>query len=197
MKTITNAVLITSGCMLLSAAFATPVTFNLTLIVTEVGNERTPGTPITDETFFPIPSIGDVFHGAFTLDDAILATDGLKGPVPMSDFHLDIAGVIWDPNVPSVLRGFRGPALGSVSPQFQVTDGQITALNGGPYGSADVPFVDFFTTNKWGSRDAGGISLNGDYNIAMVPEPATMASMLMGLGLMAGIGWIRRSRVQV
>jgi hypothetical protein len=192
-NTKSSFMLFSAGWMMLMTAHAVPITYHMALVVNEVLGERAPGSPPLPSLFFPVPSIGDVFHGHFILDDGILATDGLKGPVAMDAFRLDIAGVIWDKNLPSELAGFRGPVLGSISPQFLVAGGAVSGIAGGPYGRGDAPFVDFFQGGDWASRDGGMVFLKGTYSLGSsgteaVPEPATAILMLLGLAAVAVSG---------
>jgi hypothetical protein len=142
----------------------------------------------------PDVQVGKTYPGFFTVDDALLATDGLNKPGVLSAFFIQMEDVVWDLLSPSDFRGFRGPdGLGSSSPGFDVLGGEIVNLRGGVYGEADVPFVDFTfigVPNTFSTINESG-SWSGSMNVRRVPEPGTL--LLMGIGLLGLAGWRLRA----
>lgn len=174
---------------------ASPVTYQLDFIVdTTFNTHGGPFSPGLDHFTYQ-PAVGDVFHALVTVDDAALSVDGDHAGVPLEGFRLEMAGLAWDPNDPSsVFFGFRGPAIGSVSPILVSSGGVLTGLKGGVYGGADVPFVDFFNNGRFSADDgenviSGGIQA-GAAPVSSVPEPGSMWSL--GAGLAGLLGFSRR-----
>lgn len=170
---------------------ASPVTYQIDFTVgstsTMHGGPFTPGHP---NGFTYQPAIGDVFHAFVTVDDAALATDGDHTGVPLEGFHLEIAGLTWDPNdSSSVFAGFRGPGLFAVSPVLVSSGGVLTGLKGGVFGVSDYPFVDFLDDGSFAADDGeniirGGMQAAGP--VSSVPEPGTPWALGAGMaGLLA------------
>jgi hypothetical protein len=155
--------------------------------------------------------VGDVFHGFFTVDSAILKQDGLNQGGDVSAFRIQMINSNFDMNRTSDFRGFRGPTgLGSSSPGFDVSYGEIVNLSGGVFGQGDARFVDFSPSfsnssgpNTFHAQVAGGVSslptsffssvFQGTMDVRRLPEPSAFLLVLSGLVFMAG--WhLRRSK---
>lgn len=96
----------------------------------------------------PRVQVGESYFGSFTVDDSILATDGINKVGSVSSFTIVFEDVVWSMTEPSPLSefvGFRGPNGFGAAPGFDVVNGQLANLRGGVYGGADIPFVDFST----------------------------------------------------
>jgi hypothetical protein len=72
-------------------------------------------------------------------------------------------------------------------------DGNVVDLFGGVYGASDVPFIDFHnpppyisivSPNHFAAYDGVTYSL-GSLTVSRIPEPATYALMLAGLGVLS------------
>lgn len=118
-------------------AFATPISYSITFEVDYVVES---GGKVT---------IGDKYFGSFTVDDAILATDGYNQPGQVLAFFVQTEEIVWDLDSPypiSNFDGFRGPGgLFADSPGFDVVGGEIVNLRGGLVGAGDASHVNFST----------------------------------------------------
>jgi hypothetical protein len=141
---------------LVPSLYATPVTYNMTLTINSASSGRYPCDGFTFPQlgcFDPMPVPGDIFYGSFTIDDAILSSDGIKSGV-LSSFRIEISNYVWDMNVDNpFFSGWRGPipeypqctaCLGAASPGFVVRNGIIVGLTGGLVGRGDATSVDFY-----------------------------------------------------
>ena len=182
------------------AAQATPVTYGLEFRVGYLGCDFCGYPPID-----PRIQVGNTYFGSFTVDDAILAADGLNIAGLVSAFRISIEDVLWDSVVPSAqnsFHGFRGPnGLFSASPGFDIVGGEIVNLRGGVFGESDFPFVDFSTDVRvagnpsacgpaskycgnvanafWTRNDLG--EFGGSMVVHRIAEPASLA--IFGFGL--------------
>ena len=188
------------ACATAPLVWATPVAYDLFFTVEYLRTEA--GFPPHD----PRVQIGDVYTGSFTVDSALLATDGSNLAGNVSAFSISTEDVTWTMGLQfplSEFAGFRGPGgLGADSPGFDVAGGQVTNLRGGVYGRGDVPFVDFsvdarppylpndpactglYCGNRsnyfWTVNQLG--AFGGPMTVAApVPEPETYAMSLIGL----------------
>lgn len=183
-------------------ATATPVSYNIDFTVTYLVSA-------------PTVSIGDVFHGSFTVDDSLLAADGINQSATVNALAIQM-GSTWCYNVVCAnnqFSGFRGPGgLATSSPGFDVAGGDVVNLRGGVYGGFDIPFIDFSyniflppnvspcgggsycgnQANAFWTRNLLG-DFGGTLNInpVSVPEPSTI--MLLAFGL-AGLGFAVRRK---
>lgn len=131
--------------------------------------------------------VGDNFFGIFTVEEALLATDGINLPGTLGDFVIVIGDYVWNMNDSgSDFVGFVGPTLptgettaGATSPGFDVVGGRIVDIRGGVFGAFDFPFVDFTSpfsgANTW-AAGAGSNYFFGRFDIfaLAVDEPASV-----------------------
>ncbi len=173
--------------------------------------------PITYDMYFEVEEIikgpdlvGAIFTGSFTVDDAVLESDGLNKLADILAFRIKMGETIWDylqPHPDSAFGGFRGPG-GFGPPGFDVFDGEIVNVRGGVFGTGDFPFVDFssavnpvpgdnrFNANyllvKLAPPQLAVVShVVGDMRVVRVSEPPTLALLCAGL---LGLGVMRRRR---
>jgi hypothetical protein len=189
--------------------------YNIELLVSSVS--FSPQSASCSDTL-PIPysgpsfgclKVGDVYHGSFGVDAAILSTDGIVSDVPIFDFELAIGDMLLTTNGPDYLTrvGFRNRyGLGAIAPSFLIEDGQIVDLIGDAYGSgdgfgvewsmADAPLSGRFSRNwfeTWGGGNgARGITATGTLSLQRIPEPGSLA--LLGLAF-GGLAVFRRKRM--
>ena len=195
-----------------SVAQAVPVFYNLIFEVKTISSQPIP----VDQQV----AIGDRFFGAFAVDSAILASDGLNKAGDVGSFVLPWVGVSWCYNVVcpnNALYGFRGPGGIGSSPGFDVVNGEIVNLRGGMLNSGDLQFIDFSydsTIPLWPTPGActgnycgnspghfhtkisidsyfGEAAFDGTMIVARIPEPSTFG--LLGIGLM-GLGLASRKQ---
>jgi hypothetical protein len=181
-----------------SSSYAAPMEVQFTLTVDTVNQAPFPECASSGEFlgFGCNNAIGDTYVGSFTVDDSILAGDGLQTGIPVFDFSLQIGDVIWSQNpvLNNQFAGFRGLDLFAPGPGLVVTGGALVDLAGGVFGDGDIPFVDFsgngLPANRF-SADEGATHLEGCLTIGAVksgcssiPEPGTLPLLLVSaLGL--------------
>lgn len=193
--------------LLAASAHAIPQYHSFTLTVAVV----------TPSAFTPVPAsgwglfggtvaAGNTYTGGFSVDDAIMGSDGLHTGVPISDFHLQIGDVVWSQNAApnNVYAGFRDPLIGlaAFAPGLMVSGGELTDLAGGVYGIGDVPYVDFsgyggVKPNHFIARDLTGVYVSGCLSFgktgcSVVPEPASWGLLAIGLLSLAAVSRPRR-----
>lgn len=191
------AALTLSAVLAPTVVVATPVSYQIEFTVNTIAGATDPGncSPGSHNGaggFNCSVAVGDTYFGEFTIDDALLTTDGENLAALVYDFVIEIAGITWDylaPDPDSAFYGFRGPdGLDSDSPGFDVAGGELVNLQGGVYGLSDIPYVDFSPfgpdggLNRFGAGD-GRTWAYGDMLIARIPEPSTWT--LIAIGLMA------------
>jgi hypothetical protein len=158
-----------------------------------------PGCPggVIPGTFGCHNGVGDIHVGRFSVDDSLLQQEEDNLPGTISNFFLEISPITWNQNYPfffgpyppypiSFFSGFVRPDPNnpccvirpSPSPGFDVHNGTITGvkgtivgLQGGVFGPADVPFVDFHG-RYFGASD-GLYGLTGTLLVTPAPTPAT------------------------
>jgi hypothetical protein len=152
-------------------------------------------------------AVGDTFVGTFSLVDTSILTAGVS-PVnaTVAHFVLAVGGLVWAQDFPypaSMFQGFRaGGTFTSTQLGFIVDGGEITTFSLGTdvYGTADVPFVDFYPDAFAGlayprffAADAGGATISGSYALRAVdiPEPPPLSLIVLGF---AGVGLLRLCR---
>lgn len=197
-------------CLFQFSATAAPINLQLKLVVDTVMLNGQP-----PETFASPPAIGSTYFANITIDDAILASDGIDKAGKVLGFHAQIGDSIWDPSLPHTMltdfAGFRGPCYGPISCTpaessvwglgseylgFDVTGGQVTQVYGGVYGQADDPFIDFLSSGRWGSTsffrwqgvgepEPGYWMVALQGNLSVNQVPEPGSPLLVGLGLMA------------
>lgn len=149
------------------------------------------GSPPDSHFYFGCLSPGDTFTGHFSVDTAILATDGINNTAPIYDFFLPFGKLIYAQGPANTsLVGFRSGIGFADAPGFVILNGAVTELIGGPFGASDEPFIEFSGgdpshPNMFNAGDSVEIAY-GTYSVdlANVPEPATYTMVLAGLGLL-------------
>ena len=201
-----------SGAILFSAlatfslpSWSTPVTYELRFRVTQVTQWWNAGNPADKPDLFDYkPTLGEVFAGLCTLEDSTLAVDGMDRTGGLISLELELAGLRWSydkvAGKSSTLQGFRSSqGMGAASPSFHVVGGELVGWEGGVYGPADPPFVDFFGTG-FTAQDVGGASFTGEAQFVragLVPEPSSLAMLIPFVILFAARGTkARRGRAQ-
>jgi hypothetical protein len=178
---------------------ATPVAYRIDFAVDTCYSTSAPAfTPGGFEAFSFMPARGDLFHAQIAFDDAALAADGTHTGVGLGGFRLEIAGLTWDPSdAASSFRGFRGPGLGAISPVLISSGGMLTGLQGGVYGGADYPFVDFLADGGWAAVDPRLNVIRGSLSVESpapaVPDMPSGWGLALGLGAMAAAARVRRT----
>lgn len=151
------------------AAHAIPIQ----LLVTFTVDTILPPPDVDLDRLLTPPRIGSKFFASISVDNAMLATDGLLKAGKVLGFNAHIGQQIWNPALPNHLppnsplfplvtdfAGFRGPCyntvgddcagheqewgLGSEFLGFTVINGIVTHLHGGVFGTGDQTFIDFF-----------------------------------------------------
>lgn len=190
-----------AACVLgmLGQAFAYPITYSIRFQVTSVSEKWNSGNPGDLVFLFDYkPAIGDVFTGSMRLEDSVGSVDGTDRMGGLLGLDLNLAGLSWTYDEiignSGALTGFRSShGLGAVSPSFAFAGGELQGWQGGVYGAADYPFIDFLGSS-FSSVDASFSVISGTttfQKIAMVPEPSTLVYFLLPI-----VGWFltRRSR---
>ncbi|GEM_PF-4962697 len=193
----------------LTPAQATAIRYTLAFTLTEVSFDAMGGPWANPpdgciDCYKYLPLVGDLFTGSVALEDSIASWDGARtgGLISMD---LNLAGVNWgytrDAGFYGSLTGFRntdhedvsGPI--KLSPTFLIEGGDLVGLQGGVYGRADYPFIDFLDSS-FRSRDLySSVILSGDIRFAKVesvPEPSTAWLMPVGLAAVVAAAWRKR-----
>lgn len=214
--TLTIAAALALGFLTVGYASAEPVLLNGSFESPTVpAGSVTPGggdnwTPSDASGVFLISNgngIGDTPYGTQFL--------GLNGQSAGNMFESDSQTVAnFEAGVSYVLGVDFADALGGNDPILQISlsgafNGSQTYIApvGGPYGSGTIPFtsaVFFFTPSTSGSititltnlgiNSAIGVDNVSLYGNASVPEPASMATLLLGGALLGGLALRRRAR---
>jgi hypothetical protein len=180
------AVVFAVGSLFASTASAELTAYDLVLSIDAVQSDA-PCTSLSSS--FGCVGVGDTFRGRFSVDSAILATDGVNSSAAIYDFFLPFGDAVYATGPENTtLAGFRNPMLGASAPSFRILGGQVVDLIGGVYGSGDIPFIDM----SYGSLPSyrfmaydGPTRAFGNITIATaVPEPETYAMWLLGLGVL-------------
>lgn len=197
-------------CFFQFSAIAAPINLQVKLVVDTVLLNGQPS-----ETFTSPPAIGSTYFANISIDDSILASDGVDKAGKVLGFHAQIGDSVWDPSLPQTFltdfQGFRGPCYGPLSCTpakwavwglaseylgFDVVGGEITRVYGGVYGQGDIPFIDFLATGRWGSNSwfqwQGVGEPEPSYwlvglqgNLSVTQVPEPMTPLLLALGFMA------------
>ena len=181
------------------AAIAGPmVNYQLNLTVDNVMCGANCGNPLANGArFFGAIAIGQSFVGGFSVDSDILGADGIVNTAPIYDFRMPFGNALYSTGTDNMtLAGFRNQyGLGASAPGFQVANGNVVNFVGNFYGTADAPFVDFYSppdfsgSNRFWAYD-GIVGASGNVTISRIPEPAVLG--LFALGLL-GCGVCRRT----
>ncbi|WP_280151228.1 PEP-CTERM sorting domain-containing protein [Piscinibacter sp. XHJ-5] len=179
-----------------SAAVGALTSYDLILQVDQVSNS--PGCALNLPLTFGCLSTGQVFVGHFSIDSAILLTDGINNTAAISDFYLPFGNLIYSTGPDNTaLATFRNQSGFASAPGFLIENGQVVDLVGGLVGSGDVPFIDMhlpgvLPRNRFSAMDASLTTAGGTLRIVTaVPEPETYAMWLLGI---AGIALALRPR---
>lgn len=197
-------------------AASLPVDFKLALTVDTV--LCAPGIPCPGSslgTFHPLPTIGHTYDSSFAVQDGLLSQTGHNLSGTLAGFRLQIENLVWDafknPGANNEFFGFRGPipgnpgcpegtnlvCLNAPSPGFDVAGPTITALWGGVFGGADIPYVDFESVagpGRFNAVDNSRVFVSGTLAISRVPEPASFFLLGSGLVALAGMAFRMKSR---
>jgi hypothetical protein len=193
------AIAIMVGSVLAGAAQAASQTtaYNITLTIDRIEQYSTCNNALSGYYSFGCLSVGDSFTGSFSVDSAILSTDGVNNTASIFDFFLPFGRSLYATGPENItLAGFRNGTGFASAPGFLVEGGQLVDLVGGVYGSADIPFIDMHNNlsvprNSFIAYD-GRTAAYGSLTVAAaVPEPETYAMMALGLG---AVGWAARRR---
>ncbi|WP_246099418.1 PEP-CTERM sorting domain-containing protein [Methylibium rhizosphaerae] len=193
------AIAIMVGSVLAGAAQAASQTtaYSITLTIDRIEQYSACNNALSGYYTFGCLSVGDTFTGGFSVDSAILATDGLNNTASIFDFFLPFGRSQYATGTENVtLAGFRNGSGFASAPGFLIQGGQVVDLVGGVYGSADIPFIDMHNSisvprNSFLAYD-GRTAAYGSLTVAAaVPEPETYAMMALGLG---AVGWAARRR---
>lgn len=195
------------------AAEALPAEFSIAMkvsAVTEqfpVPNPEPPcaGTPCN--RFINRPEVGNTYFAYFTIDDDLLSQTGTNLSAALTSFVLQIESLIFDksrpwdaPADPTIFSGFRGPGagcenlcIGAPSPGFDVADGTIIGLHGGPFAAGDTASVNFFGT-FFEARDVFFVKAFGSLAVARVHEPPTVVLVAISLASLIVVSVRGRAR---
>ena len=193
------AIAIMVGSVLAGAAQAASQTtaYNITLTIDRIEQYSTCNNALSGYYSFGCLSVGDSFTGSFSVDSAILSTDGVNNTAGIFDFFLPFGRSLYATGPENItLAGFRNGTGFASAPGFLIQGGQVVDLVGGVYGSADIPFIDMHNNlsvprNSFLAYD-GRTAAYGSLTVAAaVPEPETYAMMALGLG---AVGWAARRR---
>lgn len=193
------AIAIMVGSVLAGAAQAASQTtaYNITLTIDRIEQYSTCNNALSGYYSFGCLSVGDSFTGSFSVDSAILSTDGVNNTAGIFDFFLPFGRSLYATGPENItLAGFRNGSGFASAPGFLIQGGQVVDLVGGVYGSADIPFIDMHNNlsvprNSFLAYD-GRTAAYGSLTVAAaVPEPETYAMMALGLG---AVGWAARRR---
>ena len=193
------AIAIMVGSVLAGAAQAASQTtaYNITLTIDRIEQYSTCNNALSGYYSFGCLSVGDSFTGSFSVDSAILSTDGVNNTAGIFDFFLPFGRSLYATGPENItLAGFRNGSGFASAPGFLIQGGQVVDLVGGVYGSADIPFIDMYNNlsvprNSFLAYD-GRTAAYGSLTVAAaVPEPETYAMMALGLG---AVGWAARRR---
>jgi hypothetical protein len=182
-------------------AVASLVEFDLSLTLNAVSNTPDCGNSFPPHIFGCL-SEGETFNGHFSVDSAILGTDGASNTAAIYDFYLPFGRLIYSTGSDNTdLVGWRNVnGLGAVAPGFIVEHGQVVDLEGDVYGYSDAPFIDWYSggslgvqRNSFYALDLVGDSASGSLTVTRhLPEPGTLGLVLLGLAVPALI--TRRSQ---
>lgn len=178
-------------------AAAQTTAYNITLTINRIDQHSPCDSAASGHYSFGCLSVGDSFTGMFSVDSAILATDGINRTASIYDFFLPFGAAIYATGAQNLtLAGFRNGSGFSSAPGFLIEGGQVVDWVGGVYGRADVPFIDMYgygsnPRNSFTAYD-GRTAAYGSLTIAAaVPEPETYAMTALGL---VAVGWAARRR---
>jgi hypothetical protein len=193
------AIAIMAGSVLAGAAQAASQTtaYSITLTIDRIEQYSACNNALGGHYSFGCLSVGDSFTGSFSVDSAMLATDGLNNTASIFDFFLPFGQSLYATGPENItLAGFRNGSGFASAPGFLIQGGQVVDLVGGVYGGADIPFIDMHNNlsvprNSFIAYD-GRTAAYGSLTVAAaVPEPETYAMMALGLG---AVGWAARRR---
>jgi len=210
MKLIQSLFSICASVVIVSPVFAIPVQYSVIVTVDSVSNSENilplSQRRFTNGFFDGTPLLGECFSGKFSIDDAMLATDGIKDGMLYS-MHLEIKGLVWGYKSES---GFYGAQVGfrtdhgfsQISPTFIVQNHLVTGLLGGVFGGSDVPFIDFFGNSIYAKDYSPYAGVYAQMKISAdptpeqvpppIPEPDSIA--LIAFGILALLGYRLRKK---
>jgi hypothetical protein len=187
-------------------ASAIPVTYGMQFTVTSGTVVATTLPQGGGVTVVESDATGRTYFGQFTVDDAILASDGIGKTGNVSSFFIRMEDNVWAYGTPddNSFDGFRGPnpnnpacgftCFNVASPGFDVVGGTITNLHGGVYGTSDAPYVDFSPGGLANTFTALGLTIftpgttftrvngvHGAMAIYKVSEPGALLVLSLGL----------------
>lgn len=142
----------------------------------------------TTDSFGPLPDLA--FQGQFAYDSSAVA-DGFSGDIALSSFSLHFAGQTYD----------LASADAGTMPLASFAAGQFLGIgyvDADASDSAQRPHLTlvpgFFTLadDAYLAYEVAGLGGYGSYSVSAVPEPASLALLLGGLGLLGAAHRRRR-----
>lgn len=142
--------------------------------------------------------VGDTFLGRFTVEEDVASLADGAHLLDYSGFDVTVGMIRYSSPIGSAgcaaftwvaaecwdgTRGYVGPIIGlGGSLAFVVTGGEITSLLGELHGPLDLPCLNFDAYRGAGNWIGYGMGdVMGSYSIHRVPEPGTLALLLIAL----------------
>ena len=160
---------------------------------------------------------GVTYSGTFSIDAAVLSTDGYKD-VGFESFYFALGATVWDSSRPDPDSDYSGSRFNNPSTSaagfgpwtLLVQDGELAGICCGVFSSSDFPWMDLY---NWGyGTDQGPMAFanvtglmdprfigntrsffaQGAFSIHRVPEPSTLLLLSIALSMLA-IGRLKQN----